>query len=289
MESGELGDLKVAIGGLGGSGTRIVAQILKELGFYLGPALNRALDNLLFTLLFNRPAWFDKFPQDTDIQNAAELYLEIMQNGLPHDASHAGKAELERLHEDLKNFPRNLGITSAKFEQIMAARPPHQGSVNGLAWKEPNTHVFIGHLARQFPKLKYVHVIRNGLDMAVSKNRNQQRNWGEHFGIGLQDTKNIERTSLAYWVAANRRAVKVGQTQMRKRFYLLNYDNFCRDPASEIPQLLAFLDCEMKQAQKTKFVQTIDPTSIGRYRQAPKGLFRDEDFEAVQEFGFSAG
>jgi hypothetical protein len=44
----------VIIGGVGGSGTRLIAQMLKELGFYLGSDLNSANDNLWFTLLFKR-------------------------------------------------------------------------------------------------------------------------------------------------------------------------------------------------------------------------------------------
>jgi len=48
----------VVVGGLGGSGTRVVAEILIEFGFYLGSDLNAANDNLWFTLLFKRPRWF---------------------------------------------------------------------------------------------------------------------------------------------------------------------------------------------------------------------------------------
>ena len=44
----------VAVGGVGGSGTRLIAQVLLELGYYLGGDLNESLDNLWFTLLFKR-------------------------------------------------------------------------------------------------------------------------------------------------------------------------------------------------------------------------------------------
>ena len=54
----QLLDGPVAIGGVGGSGTRVVAEVLKCLGFYLGSLLNSSLDNLWFTLLFKRPDWF---------------------------------------------------------------------------------------------------------------------------------------------------------------------------------------------------------------------------------------
>ncbi len=44
----------VVIGGVGGSGTRLIAQILKDLGYFMGNDLNEANDNLLFPLLFKR-------------------------------------------------------------------------------------------------------------------------------------------------------------------------------------------------------------------------------------------
>ncbi|PLX51195.1 MAG: hypothetical protein C0613_00910 [Desulfobulbaceae bacterium] len=46
------------IGGVGGSGTRVVAEIFAALGVYIGNDLNAASDNLLYTLLFKRPRWF---------------------------------------------------------------------------------------------------------------------------------------------------------------------------------------------------------------------------------------
>ena len=42
----------VVIRGIGGSGTRVVAAILRDAGIYLGNDLNVPLNNLSFTLLF---------------------------------------------------------------------------------------------------------------------------------------------------------------------------------------------------------------------------------------------
>lgn len=44
----------VVIGGVGGSGTRLIAQCLRELGYFIGHDLNEPCDNLWFTLLFTR-------------------------------------------------------------------------------------------------------------------------------------------------------------------------------------------------------------------------------------------
>ena len=54
----------IAIGALGGSATRVVAQILKDYGIFIGFDLNDAFDNLLFTRLFKNPAWFNKASKD---------------------------------------------------------------------------------------------------------------------------------------------------------------------------------------------------------------------------------
>ena len=42
----------ICVGGVGGSGTRVIAMILASLGLNIGNNLNEALDNLTFTLLF---------------------------------------------------------------------------------------------------------------------------------------------------------------------------------------------------------------------------------------------
>ena len=43
----------VAIGGIGGSGTRAVAQIMQNAGLHMGHDLNVSLDDLAFTTLLS--------------------------------------------------------------------------------------------------------------------------------------------------------------------------------------------------------------------------------------------
>lgn len=47
----------IVIGGVGGSGTRMVAGLLQSFDVNLGDALNESLNILWFTLLFRRPSW----------------------------------------------------------------------------------------------------------------------------------------------------------------------------------------------------------------------------------------
>ena len=77
----------IAVGGVGGSGTRVIAEILIQLGFYLGKDLNASRDNLWFTLLFKRPHWFFKnvTRKESQISNGLSIFEKVMTANLnPH-------------------------------------------------------------------------------------------------------------------------------------------------------------------------------------------------------------
>lgn len=277
----------VAVGGLGGSGTRVVAEILRGAGYYLGPKQNVALDNLLFTLLFQRPQWFATFPSEADIQTTLEIFIAAMKGGLDSQLPAIGAAEFDRLLDDLYKSASPLGVDRECVMAMRATPPPNLEAYAGLAWKEPNTHIFVPQLAKAFPKLKYIHVIRNGFDMALSRNKNQLRNWGKFFGIQQKDDEVVERTQLRFWIAANQRMVDFGRDHMTDRFLLLNYDALCVNPEAEIAKLCTFLGVDIDKLQLAEPAAFIAPTSRNRFKTAPPELFNDEDRATVRAFGFN--
>lgn len=70
----------IVIGGVGGSGTRLIAEIVMDMGFYLGDMLNQSKDLLYFSLLFKRPIWFSKVVNS----NEHEIFrgLKVLENRL---------------------------------------------------------------------------------------------------------------------------------------------------------------------------------------------------------------
>ncbi len=271
----------VAIGGLGGSGTRIAAQILQKMGFYIGPILNPPLDNLLFTLLFKRRDWIKEFPSDAEICGMIDLFTSAMRDGVGQAFEQVPSAELENLF----NNALGNGISRARFKDVLTSLPPKMDMTSSFAWKEPNTHVFLGQIARRLPDLKYIHVIRNGLDMALSGNRQQLTNWGRHYGIEAGDAPDTT-SQLNFWLAANRRAIKIGQEMKSGQFYLLNFDNLCLNFEAEVRLLETFLDRTLSEADLRYFAQNIKCSSIGRFRDAPPNTFSISECKAVQELGF---
>ncbi|MFT5629401.1 MAG: hypothetical protein ACI82I_001393 [Gammaproteobacteria bacterium] len=271
----------VAIGGLGGSGTRIAAQILQKLDFYIGPTLNLPLDNLLFTLLFKRHDWIKEFPSDAEICGMIDLFSSAMRDGVGQAFEHFSSDKIENM---FSNVVGN-GINSARFKDILASPAPDMDLYSGMAWKEPNTHVFLPQFMQRFPQMKYIHVIRNGLDMALSGNRQQLTNWGRHYGIEAGDAPDT-RSQLNFWLAANLRAIKLGQEMKSGHFYLLNFDDLCLNFETEVRLLEDFLVRKLSEVDIDNFVQSIGSSSIGRFRNAPPNTFSSSERKAVQALGF---
>jgi hypothetical protein len=232
--------LTVGIGGVGGSGTRIVAEILIRQGIYLGATLNESNDNLIFTRNFKKPEWFETFPSQNEQLAAWYSFLE----------------------------EEAFGSTS-EMEEMDAAV--------GWGWKEPNTHIFLQVLSENVTGLRYIHVLRNGLDMAFSKNQQQANNWGRFILKDRYDGIICPRRSLDYWIAANQRAVEIGQS-MGDRFLLIKYEELCNHPEREIERLLSFLG---RSGKLNELKELIKPTSIGRHRYADLSEFSSEQLQSV--------
>jgi len=187
----------VVVGGVGGSGTRLVALILEELGFSMGQDQNESSDNLAFTLLFKRLAILDCGEGEFD------ALVTLMAKGAGCSGGGSGgsgglsAAEFSLLRsvaaEDRLGHPQSW--LQERARRIVATAAASSGNRGGgfsgswgggwggprkWGWKEPNSHVVLDRLAARFPAMKYVHVVRSGLDMAMSENQNQLALWGTH-------------------------------------------------------------------------------------------------------------
>lgn len=284
----------IAIGGVGGSGTRVIAQILRGAGVYLGGDLNEALDNRWFTLLFKRPTWYEHSVQcaGRPFRRAVGVFAEVMHTG-PAGAVRglpvllAAALDLSRTGHDRERFARG----SWPFRRVARAltgpvpREPRWG------WKEPNTHLFLPELAAALPDLRYLHVVRHGLDMAFSENQNQLFNWGHLFGLDYPEQP-AERAaaSLAFWVAANERAIRAGRDLLGDRFAVVNLDELWRDARSGVARLLATCDLDVDPAALDRLAQLPrQPDTIGRHRDKDLSRFAPSDLAALRRLGFRPG
>ncbi|MDA7666575.1 sulfotransferase [bacterium] len=284
----------IVVGGVGGSGTRVVAEILSKWGIYIGSDLNSASDNLLFTLLFKRPKWYSKNVwRREELQKGISLFDKLMcRNGVPSAAEllfllRAIPPMMFRGHNSTFN---TKGIWALKrVKNMLSPISREYNNYLGWGWKEPNTHVYLEHLAAYYKDLRYVHTIRHGLDMAFSKNQQQLINWGECYGIQRPRSESDEPSaSLKYWIKANTKVLDVGRQVGAERFLLLNFDQLCLSPEKEIAKLRAFLGVDVEEgAYESALSLPKVPKSMGRRRQHDLTQFDQADLDLVSKFGFS--
>ena len=270
----------VAIGGLGGSGTRVFAAMLRHGGYHIGETLNAPLDNLWFTVLFKRAAWARTRPDPADIATSVRLFTRAMTTGLRGDLDPAERALIAALRDDLHpNGPWRCGAQPPHADALLDSGPQPGGAGRPWGWKEPNTHVFLPHLDRLIPGLRYVHIVRDGYDMAFSTNTWQARHWAHLYPVPRDPDLALPLRQLQYWIAANRAALDYGRRHMPGRFLALQYEDFCARPDQHWDILRRFVGAAPDLALPTDLVQ---PTTIGRSQDHDLSLFAQNLHDEVQ-------
>lgn len=283
----------IAVGGVGGSGTRVVAEILKRIGIYMGSDLNPSNDNLWFTLLFKRPGWFIKESQNNGygIFKGLSIFEKAMTGQLKpkiRESFFVTQAAIEMSIKGHDHLHSGRGMWPIKRAiNILNSRSINLSGYIGWGWKEPNTHIYIEYLYRYFNNLRYIHVIRNGLDMAYSNNQAQLFNWGSLFGVNTDSSIPLPKASLQYWIKANKRAIDLGQRLLGRRFLLLNFERLCLKPVHEINCLLDFLEVDKDNIDLVSLAAVPKrPKSLGRYRKHDTSIFSHDEIESVKDLGF---
>lgn len=266
----------VAVGGVGGSGTRLIARLLQRLGFRIGDECHtQACDALWFTLLFKRIEILDA--DDAQFDFATRMLVAALAGGRPPDdddiVAIRRLARAPRLHHPVSQ------LEIAAQTLIAAARAPAHGARWG--WKEPNTHVVVERLWPRLPRLRYVHVVRNGLDMAFSRNQRQRMLWGPR-ALG-REPADTPRDSLAYWCSVHRRVAAMGRG-MGDRFLWLDYDALCRHPAEGLAELARFLGFPPEDLVAMADL-VAPPESIGRGAGVPLAQFDPDDLAFLRQIG----
>ncbi len=285
----------VVIGGLGGSGTRLFAAFLEELNFQVGEDRNSALDNREFTFLFKRRDWLLR-----ELKNGGEgieTGLSILKKAITGEEhftfsefgflATAAFALSRKRHSGRRPWDQWLWNVH-RLKNILSQRKLQTGNSPGWAWKEPNSHVILPKIHKRFPSVRYIHVIRHGLDMAFSRNQLQLQNWGGLFGISEpREPQPAQKIAVEFWIRANRRALDYGRTMSPGQFLLLNYDEFCSAPETGLQTLLQFLGIVVKDDLKAKLLRHCQPSSIGRHSQHDLSIFDESQLQAVEQFGFA--
>ncbi|MBI4259891.1 MAG: sulfotransferase, partial [Actinobacteria bacterium] len=246
----------VAIGGAGGSGTRVPARILREAGVYMGADLNRSEDNLWFTLLLKRPRWL---PERLDGAHPEVVQgISILERAMagrlaptPADLSFVSRAtaEIYRHGHDVSGGGRGRWALG-RAATLLASRRRAPRRPFCWGWKEPSTHLVLEALHAHFGwRIRYVHVMRHGLDVAAGARPGEVDPWARAIGEdpGAEPIP-FPLAALRYWTAANERAIRLGRELLGDRFLLVRLEDLCASPRESVEELLAFAGVEVPAA-----------------------------------------
>ena len=193
----------IAAGGTGGSGTRVIPQVLSAAGVYMGAHLNRAGDSLDL-------ADFD--------WRWGKPYLEAELAGV-EPPSAAMEQELV-LH------------VRAHLDGFDASAP--------WGWKHPHAYLLLPWLDAEIADLRFIHVVRDGQRIARSRNQKQPQHYGAAvFGERAGGWEEQE-LALRFWGWANERAADYGERHMQGRYLRIRFEDICERPQEACAQLIAF-------------------------------------------------
>ncbi len=236
----------VAVGGVGGSGTRAIAEALSAFGMHQPGFVTQAQDNLSFPPL-------------------GQILRSPCGRAGPRDA--------------VASYAIRL------FEDFVREDPKDTRRPGSWFFKVPAVFFWLKEFEDYFPAFRYIHVMRNGIDMACSRNRRQAETWRYYFGIGGDL---IPRRMLDYWIAANRFALAQAEEWLPGRYYVLRFDDLCLNPTIELGRLADFLEIQMNEDLLAKAASAIrPPASIGRGSALlEQNEFSAEQLDAVSNLGF---
>lgn len=225
----------VVIGATGGSGTRLIAKLLIESGnVYLGQNHNAALDCLDFKQFYDK--WVAPY---------SKHLLHQQQTGQLVAQMHF---ELDRVMDKY-----NLGKTvSANAEALWG-------------WKGPRSMFLLPFFSDYFfGQLKFIHIIRDGRDMAFSSNQNQATLYADAILGPTEDKKDIACVLFKLWSKVNRFVAEFGRTTLADKYLIMRYEDLVNRPHESLTRLANFLDIDAADLHKNaRWIKT-NPT-IGRW------------------------
>ncbi len=237
------------IGATGGSGTRVVARILRRAGLFIGTELNQMED------AFRLGGYSDRW---------INVSLFHRDRPLPPDVK---RAMLGDLGDVLREHCSGLVSKQA------------------WGWKEPRSIYLLEFFHTHLPAFRFLHVVRDGRDMALAVNQRQLEKHGEAAGIPTDLPPGVRSISL--WSQMNLAAADFGETRLGDRYRRIRFEDLCACPVEVAAEIIGFLELDGDAA--VVLDEVVPPDSLGRWRnEDPRTIAELERVasEALVELGY---
>lgn len=219
------------IGSCGGSGSRVVARIARKAGYFMGTNTNKSDDALDFVGFYDH--WVN-------------IYLRNTQLSLSQD-------QLSRMYNDFR-------LCVKKHRNSISAKESFWG------WKNPRSIYLLPFFHSVYPEMKFLHVIRDGRDMAFSKNQNQLHKHGKVILNNHEKKYPLPVKSIILWSYVNNKATNYGEEKMNNNYMRIHFEDLCSDSENVIKRIFDFLGSSNDHLEDV--INNIRvPKTIGRWEK----------------------
>lgn len=250
----------LVIGGTGGSGTRVLRSALAAAGVFMGERLNESGDAMDF-----------------------EPFLD--------DAINPILARTASLDYGLGDLPAGLtGSIRRQFAGALAVYVRDRPRGKAWGWKNPRSMYVLPVILDRCPGMRFIHMVRDGRDMAVSTNQNQARKHYEAlFGHPLHPDSTL--ASIELLQKANLDVAAWCRRRLGERHRLVRFEDLCAQPAQVLNGILRWIRGGSGAPAHTPAAAISAPSSLGRWRSLPLdqlAILEDAARRGLREFGYLA-
>jgi hypothetical protein len=221
----------LVIGATGGSGTRAFVRVIRHAGFFMGANLG----------------------EDEDVSVFGDWLRESI---LPYSLRNQTPLSDQQLAEMTKQF----------HDRVKSYRSTMPDPDQNWGWKNPRSIYMLPFMHSQYPGMKFIHVVRDGRDMAFSENQKQLKLFGAAFLSQEQRAMPKPARSIALWSHVNLTAAKYGETEMSDGYLRVRFEDLCLDTEATVRRIFAFLQAS-EAGVAPAMGEVAQPSSIGRWRQ----------------------
>jgi hypothetical protein len=184
-------------------------------------------------------------------------------------------------------------ITRIKMSRdLQAVMEKHWASLEPAprpwGWKEPRSIYLLQFFHNRFPGLKFLHVVRDGRDMAFSTNQNQLVKHGHMLLDSVETRWSQPMRSIALWSRVNLQAADYGENHLRGQYLCVRFEDCCSNPVPIIQRIFDFLGLG-GDVQEIAQLEVKPPESLGRWRHQDEGILSELHRiggVALQKFGY---
>ncbi len=221
--------------GMHRSGTSLATRLMRDLGIHMGSWLSRDAESVFFQRLNRR------------IFAAADVrwgVVEPLVEAMRSDAFVERQAEAmqQALLTDRHILKRGVGVARYFGSDLWEA--VRQGHSIPWGWKDPRTTITFPIWVRVFPNARLVHILRNGIDVAISTHRRsekQQRKLRNRlFRLDYSPATLNFDYCFQLWETYVSFVLEHKDVVPPERYFEMRYEDLLKDPHDELQRLLHF-------------------------------------------------